>query len=134
MIDFDVDVFDEMARAVLAVAPGSYVSSQHVVAPPQFPAVSVVETSNVSNPATEDSSGRERTAAVTYTVQVYSASREDPKAECRRIMSAVADRMRLRNMARTMCAPVDNAADPSIYRMVARFTGVIDENGTHYGR
>lgn len=134
MIDWEIDVFDEMARAVLAVSPRAYVSSQYVSAPPQFPAVSIVETSNVSDPYTGDSSGEEKTAAVTYTVNVYSNSVEDPKAECRALMAAIADRMRFRNMARTMCAPVDNAADPSIYRMVARFTGVIDANGTHYGR
>lgn len=134
MIDHEVAVFDEMAREALAVAPGAYVSSQHVSAPPQFPAVSIVETSNVEAEGTRDSSDSERYCAVTYEVNVYSASRDDPKEECRRIIGAIDGRMRFRNMTRTYCGPVDNAADPSIYRMVARYTGVMDISGTFYER
>lgn len=134
MIDHEVDVFDEMAREVLKVSPAAYVSSQHVSAPPQFPAVSIVEASNVEAEGTRDSSEEEKFCAVTYEVNVYSASREDPKTECRSIVDAIDRRMRLRNMTRTYCGPVDNAADPSIYRMIARYAGVIDVSGTFYER
>lgn len=134
MIDREVDLFDEVARKVLEVSPGAYVSSQHVSAPPQFPAVSVVESSNVEYEPSRDSSCDEKYSAVTYEVNVYSASRDDPKSECRVIVEAVSAHMRMRNMTRTYCGPVDNAADPSIYRIVARYTGVIDKSGTMYER
>ncbi len=134
MIDEEIAIFDAVARDVADVSPGAYVSSQHVSAPPQFPAVSVVESSNTEYERCADSSGRERYSAVTYTVNVYSASRGDPKGECRAIVSAINRRMRSLNFTRTYCGPVDNAADPSIYRIVARYTGVVDEHGLTYGR
>lgn len=134
MIDHEVDIFDAAARAVLAVSPDAYVSSQHVSVPPQFPAVSLVETSNVELSGTEDSSGEERYAAVTYEMNVYSASRDDPKSECRAILGAADRALRSRNLSRTFMGPVDNAADPSIYRIVARWTGVIGSDGLTYGR
>lgn len=134
MIDFEVEIFDRAARAALAVAPGAYVSSQHVSAPPQFPAASIVETSNTELAGTADSSGEERYAAVTYEVNVYSASRDDPKAECRGIVSAIDGALRGLNLSRTFMGPVDNAADPSIYRIVARYTGAVGKDGLTYGR
>ncbi|MEF2593719.1 MAG: hypothetical protein U0M51_04160 [Eggerthellaceae bacterium] len=134
MIDYEIDLFDEVMRAVLEVAPGAYVSSQHVAVPPQFPAVSVVETSNLEDAATRDSSGEEKYSSLVCTVNVYSASRDDPKAECKGIAQAIDGRMRARNFIRSYYGPVDNAADPSIYRIVARYTGEVRSDGTYFGR
>ena len=134
MIDLEVEIFDEIARLVLESYPDAYVSSQYAPVPGTFPAVSIVESSNVENPPTISSADEEEFAAVTYTVQVANPSKNGGKRVCKAIMSSVSDRMRLRNMTRTMCMPVDNAEDPTIYRMIARFTGVTGANGMTYRR
>ena len=134
MIDVEVDLFDEIARAILAEHPEAYVSSEHVEAPPQFPAVSIIETTNVANEEAEDSSGEEVMAALTYTANVYSNSQSSAKQECKAILNVIDRRMRLCNMTRVMSSAVDNARDPTVYRMIARYTGLVDRNLVMYRR
>ncbi len=134
MIDVEVDLFDELARAILAEYPESFVSSEYVEAPPQFPAISIIETNNVTNEGTEDSSGEEVMAALTYTVNVYSNSQSNAKQECKAILNVIDKRMRLCNMTRIMSSTVDNARDPTVYRMIARYTGFVDRNLVMYSR
>lgn len=134
MIDVEVDIFDELARAILDEYPEAFVSSEYVEAPPQFPAVSIIETNNVTNESTEDSSGEEVMAAITYTVDVYSDSQSDAKQECKAILNVVDQRMRKCNMTRLMSSTVDNARDPTVYRLIARYTGLVDRNLVMYRR
>ena len=134
MIDIEPDVFDECARAVLAAYPEAYVASRNVAKPPSFPAVMIVEASNLPDEGWADSSGRERAARVRYRAQVYSNSQEGGKRECKAITAIIADVMEAANMARTMCAPVDNAADPTVSRMVSEYSGVVDERHMTYRR
>lgn len=133
MIDVEADVFDRVARAILEEFPDAYVSSQHVSAPPQFPAASLIETGNVEHQQCSDTYG-EAASALTYTLNVYSNSQANAKAECRRIAQIASEQMSAMNMTRLMCMPIDNAADPSIYRMTARFTGLVDRKHVMYRR
>lgn len=134
MIDYEVDLYDELARMVLARWPEAYVSSEYAPVPGSFPAVSIVQSSNVEDPGTVSSADEEEYAAVTWTVQVAHPSKQRGRRTVREIVSLVSDEMRRRNMGRTTCMPVDNADDPSICRMVARFTGVVRADGTTYRR
>lgn len=134
MIDVEVDLFDELARAILEEHPSAYVSSEYVEAPPQFPTISIIETNNVTNENTEDSSGEEVMAALTYTVDVYSNSQSNAKQECKAILNVIDKRMRKCNMTRIMSSVVDNARDPTVYRMIARYTGLVDRNLVMYRR
>ena len=134
MIDGQIELYDEIARAVLAEFPDAYVSGEHVISPPMFPAVFVEQVSSVELDSGRDSSLEENFNTITWTVNVYSNSESDAKQECEAILQLVDGRMRLRNMRRITARPVDNAADPSIYRLVGRYTGVIDKNGNLYRR
>lgn len=134
MIDYEIEIFDELARMVLEKYPDAYVSSEYAPVPGAFPAVFISESSNIEDAQTISSADAEQYADVTYTVQVAHPSKQKGKRVVKALMSDIDDRMRLRNMTRTMCMPVDNADDPSIYRMIARFTGVIKFNGMTYRR
>lgn len=134
MIDVEVDIFDQVANAVCDRFPDAYVSSRHVAAPPQFPAVSVVEKDNLPVASAMDSSGREKASSLTYVVNVYSNSEANAKEECKQIVDIVNDTMTRLNMSRTMCSVVDNVSDPTIYRMLARFAGVVGEDHVMYRR
>lgn len=134
MNDVEVELFDEVASAVLAKHPDAFVSSEHVEVPPHFPAVSVIETDNVTDVRSEDSSGEEVRSALVYTVNVYSNAEGRAKGECKGIVGIVSRVMRSCNMTRTMCSVVDNARDPTVYRMVARYTGLVDQDQVMYRR
>ena len=134
MIDVEEDIFDELARLVLAAYPGAYVSGEHVEVPASFPAVSIIETSNKVEESCEDTSGSEVAAELAYTVNVYSNSASGAKRECKAIMNLIDERMRLRNMRRSFSGPVGNEADPSIYRLTASYVGSVDRDGYCYRR
>lgn len=134
MVDIEVDLFDELARLVLASYPSAYVTGELVPVPATFPAVSIEEVSNTSARSMEDSSGLEMGANLTYEVQVAHPSDDDGKRVCRAILALLSDRMEQLNFDRTTMRPVKNEEAPSIYRMVARYIGVVDRNGTHYRR
>ena len=134
MIDFEIDIFDEMARVVYDQWPEAYVSGEHVERPSSFPCVTIIETVNQTATAMADSSLEENGAILSYTVNVYSNSISSAKQQCRAIMSNLDDAFRARNFTRTFTRPVNNAADPTVYRLVSRFIGVIGKDGTHYRR
>lgn len=134
MIDVEVDIFDYVANAIYKEFPDAYVSSKNVVAPPQFPAVSIVEKTNLPLSSAMDSSGRERASSLSYVVNVYSNSETRSKEECKELMGIVSNAMLTKNITRTMCSAIDNLADPSIYRMIGRFGAVVDENHVMYRR
>ena len=134
MIDIEIDFYDELARAVLDINDVAYVTNIEVAAPPQFPAVSIIEISNIEDAARNDSSNAENAALVTYEINAYSNSASHGTAECKSILQAVDETMRSRNMQRTYFGPVPNASDPGIYRMVARYVGVIGKDHVHYRR
>lgn len=134
MIEIEVDFFDEIARAIYETFPEAYVVAEYVNAPPQFPAVSIIQTVNIEDASRIDSSGKEIANALTYDVNVYSNSERNRKNEAKELMQIVDEVMRKNNYRRTVMMPLDNAADPSIYRMTARYVGLIDNDLVQYRR
>ncbi|MEC4272960.1 hypothetical protein VJ923_07300 [Adlercreutzia sp. R25] len=134
MIDIETELYDELARSVLAEFPGAYVAGQHEISPPRFPAVFIEQTFSSELDACRDSSGEENANAVIWTVNVYSNSQSGARDQCKRILAIIDARLRRHNMKRLTARPIDNAADPTVYRYVGRFTGLVDKNGTTYWR
>ena len=134
MIDIETSLYDELARLVLAEVPDAYVSSEHVITPPKFPAVFIEQTFSSELDMTKDSSSEENANAIIWTINVYSNSQTEAKQECKRILAIIDRRLRLYNMKRLTARPIDNSADPSIYRYVGRYTGLGDKNGYMYWR
>lgn len=132
MIDVETCVFDRVARALGDAFPGIYVSGQYVASPPCFPAVSVVEGDNYTDRETWD--GDEFSASLRYDVDVYSDLPSGAKEQCRAVAAVLDAQMLSMNMLRTFMAPVDNAADPSIYRISSRYVVRADRNGRMYTR
>lgn len=132
MIDVEIDIFDQVATAILEEYPEAYISSEYVEAPPQFPAVSIVESHNITNQSTEDSSLDENASILTYSVNIYSNSAISAKQDCKGILNVLNDKMHRLNMTRTMCSVVDNARDPTVYRMSATYMAVVDKHNRLY--
>lgn len=134
MIDIEISLFNEIARPLVAKYPDVYASSRAIVAPPRFPAVTIIQSVNSEVQSRVDTSGEENANSLTYDVNVYSNSAKDGKTICKDILQIVDEVMRNRNFTRVFSEPLDNAADPSIYRMHARYIGLIDKNLVHYRR
>lgn len=134
MIDIEMELFDELARLVLEQFPNAYIASEHVISPPQFPAVFIEQTFSSEVDKCRDSSQEENANAIIWTINIYSNSKSKAKAECRAILSIIDARLRFYNMKRLTARPIDNAADPTIYRYVGRYTGLVDKNHSMYWR
>lgn len=134
MIDIEAGLYDELARLVLARWPDAFVAGEHVLVPPTFPAVYIEQGFSSELDSARDSSGEENANAVIWTVNVYSNSETDAKRQCREILEVIDERMRVYNFKRLVARPIDNSADPSIYRYVGRWTGLVDKNGLMYWR
>lgn len=134
MIDVECDIYDEVARLVLEKYPTAFVTGENVEVPASFPTVSIIEAVNQTDEARQTGSVEEQAVDLSYSVNVYSNSASNAKRECREIMRLIDDRFRLMNMRRTFARPVNNAADPSIYRVVARFVGTVDKDNVYYRR
>lgn len=134
MIDVEVEMYNTLANAVLERFPDAYVSGEHVITPPMFPAVFIEQTFSSEVDHMSDSSGEENGNALTWTFNVYSNSLSDARSECKAILQICDRIMRGWNFKRLTARPTDNAADPSIFRLVGRYTGVVDKRHRMYWR
>ena len=122
MIDHEAEYVDEVASAVLEKYPDAEITSDYVPMVSTFPHVYIRETNNASDTRSMPLVGREATARLTYTVDVFSNAQSGRKAECKAVMAIVDDVMQSHCFERTMLTPYPNQNDATIYSLVARYT------------
>lgn len=101
-----------------------FVTGEYVDAPTRFPAVSIIEiddsvyrkmiTTNIENHT-----------KLTFEVNCFSNLAGYKKAEAKAIMDIVDDEFSKFGFVRTMRSPASNILDATIYRIVARYEGVL---------
>ena len=131
MIDKENEVYTRCAEAVRAEFPDVDTTSLFVNEPSSFPHVSIIMRECNEWSEARDSSAKEKISEMMFEVNVYSNRQDTPKSEAKKIMSIIADTMRLMNFNRTIMTPVDNLAkgnssasnNGTIYRLLARFEG-----------
>lgn len=106
-----------------------FVTGEYVDSPTKFPAVSIIQI--------DDSVYRkmmtnriENHTKMTFEVNCYSNLAGYKKAEAKALMNIVDEEFSRLGFVRTMRSPAPNILDATIYRIVARYEGVI-ENATH---
>lgn len=134
MINIENDVFDKVARTLRDEFPGIYVANVYISSPEQFPCAFIEEKSNSAYALTEDSASSENHAEMMFEATVFSNSQSGNKRECRAIAEAIDTQMSNLGFRRSMMNPVPNLADPSIYRIVARYTAVVSAKHEIYRR
>lgn len=133
MIDVETEVFDRVARAVKAAMPSACGSSTREVAPKKFPTFQLSEISNVEASYLHDSSNEELGSIVTFEADCYSNLRTGARAQAKQMAQLIDAEMRAMGFERTFGQQVYNAADSSVHRYTARYTGVVrpDDNSTY---
>lgn len=81
-----------------------------------------------------DSACLENAAEITVEVNVFSNKSAGKKEECKKIMRETDTVLSDLNLTRTMCQPMPNLQDATIYRMTARYRAVVDKNFNIYRR
>lgn len=134
MIDIENDIFTAVATALREEFPKIYVTGEYVITPPSFPCVSVQEIDNIPLIDTQTSDTVENHARLTYEINVYSNKQVGKKTECRTIAGKVDAVFAKFNFTRLMLNNVPNLEDTSIYRIVGRYSAVVDHTKTIYRR
>ena len=134
MINIEEEIFSEVAGEVRAEYPKVYMVGEYVKSPPSFPSVSLIEQDNSVYAKTQTSLGDENHCQVMYEVNVYSNKTKGKKTECKDIMALIDGVMLRKGFTRTMMQPIPNIDDATIYRMVARYTGVVSKDKQIYRR
>lgn len=134
MIDIESELFSLIATALRSAYEGIYVSGEYVSQPPVFPAVSIVEMDNTAYRQTQDSGSLENHAALMYQVDVYSNLNKGKKVQAKAIASMIDVLFSVNGFTRTFSNPVQNLADPTIYRITARYNAVVSKDNVVYRR
>ena len=134
MINIEEELFSNVSNYVRKAIPNVYMVSEYVKSPPSFPCVSLIEMDNSIYTKTQTSEGDENHAQVMYEVNVYSNITKAKKSECKAIISLIDSVMLGYGFTRTMNQPIPNMDDATIYRMTARYTGVVSKDNVIFRR
>ena len=128
MINIEEELFSNVANVTRETFPNVYMVGEYVKSPPSFPCVSIIEMDNSVYIKTQTSEGDENHSQVMYEVNVYSNKIKGKKSECKAIISLIDSVMLRYGFTRTMMQPIPNMDDATIYRMIARYTGVVSKD------
>ncbi|MGN0620555.1 MAG: hypothetical protein ACI4I9_01705 [Porcipelethomonas sp.] len=133
MIDVENMIFNETAVRLRNRFPGIFVVGEAVnTVSAAFPAVSLVQKSNITDPSGRDSGSPENFADIMFEADVYTNDERGKKQNAKSIAAFISDIMTDFGFIRTLCQPLDNLADSKIYRIKLRFTARVDKNGMFY--
>ncbi|MCB6366652.1 hypothetical protein LI291_10755 [Intestinibacillus massiliensis] len=133
MIDVESAIFSTVATAFTAAYPNGSRYGEQVDTPAKFPCLTLVEIDNATYQRSQDTAITEHHAAVIYELDCYSNKTSGAKQECKNIMALADQEMQQMGFTRLFCNQTKNM-DSKIYRMTARYTGVISENYQIYRR
>lgn len=99
-----------------------------------FPAVTIVESENNVYLKSQTCDMAENHADLLYSVNVYSNKAAGKKTECKCIIALIDDVMMNYGFTRISSTPVPNLQDGTIYRITARYRGVVSKENIIYRR
>jgi hypothetical protein len=117
-------VFNEIAPILREKYTGISVSSVEVEVPASFPAVTIVEESNVVYSKMSTAQDVENAAVVMYAVNVYDNTSGLKKINVMDIFQTIDSLFGKIGFVRIRGGPVQNLEDTTIYRYNARYRGV----------
>lgn len=132
MIDNEQLVYDRVSSAVRTAVDGIFIIGVEITdTPPQFPALSIIQSNSSVNERYSTFEKVDNVAAEEYKFDIHSnlESQNDAKKETKKILAAIDEVMCDLFYIRSFCQPIPNA-DGKITRLVARYkkTDVVPEN------
>lgn len=133
MINIEPQIFNLLYDAIIAEFPTCDVKSELDLEPSKSPAVMIEEINNTSNQQTATTGENENHAIVDYEVNVFSSKATGRKTEAKAILGLIDSVLLRYNFQRLSTTPA-SLSDSTRYRLVARYTAVVDKNDTIYRR
>ena len=132
MINVGNEIYTFVRSIVKQSYPSLKTSDEYQAEVSEFPIAIISQRDDYINTSRIDSGDLENAVNVMFEASVYSNKISGKKTEAYEIMDRVDYAFKLLGFVRTMCEPVDNLADATIYRLVARFEGTIDKKHLIY--
>ena len=121
MINKETETFVFVADKLRKNFNGIYVIGAELTStPPQFPAVSIVQTNNAINESYSTFGSLENVAKEDYKVEVCSNLEHGKEAQARDITTVISDAMSELGYVRIFCEPIVNA-DSTVHRRMSRY-------------
>lgn len=135
MLDYQRHIFSRLTLHLRESYENIYTSRIESATPPKFPAVTIVQKDNVNYQRTMDAC-HENHVKVMYQIDIYTNDQKelDRMSLADSISHDVSDFMLGLGFMRTLCQPIPNVANMSIYRISMRFEGVIGRDGFVYAQ
>lgn len=127
MIDIANDVYDYVVKKVRIQHPNIAASSKLIAAPASLPALSIVQASNIVLQRMRTLK-IENAATVMFQVEAYSDKNSGNQMEAKKILNLADEAFAEIGFTRIFYQEILNAAQPSIYRIVARYEGIVDKD------
>ena len=134
MIDIENIVVNKVIEELTNVFENITVSSEETKVPASFPAVFILEKSNTIYLDSRDEN-KENHANIMIQADIYDNDISSKKSNCKAIAAHLDEVMQSIGFTRTMCEPIANLEDATIYRITARYTAVVSklmEGDIHY--
>lgn len=134
MIDIENEVFTLIAKALRAKFNPIFITGEYLNAPPSFPCVSLIEMDNRTHFKTQSSESSENHVQVVYEVGVYTNKAQGKKQEAKAIIASVDTLFSDLGFNRVSLNPIPNPKDTGVYRLVARYRGVVSKDRVIFRR
>lgn len=129
MIDCEVKVFNRVyAKVAPLCAKNKFVSTIITAEPTAFPAGSLIEMDNATVRDMQSSTPVENYSRVTYQLEIFATT----KSKCREVFAVADDEMIAMNFTRMSGQYINNAGNTKVFRYVARYEALVDQNGNLY--
>ena len=125
MIDIENELFTRIATKLRYEYQPIMVVGEYVRQPSRFPFVSIVEQDNSTYGRSSDCT--ERHSSLMYEINVYSNLVTGKKSECKKIMKTIDEEMLNMGFQRITSRPVPNLEDATVYRIMNRYRGIVDD-------
>ena len=117
-------MFSPIAAKLREKYDGIFVASEYTDTPARFPAVTIIEISNVVLKKMITTT-IENASKIAFEVNCFSNKVGGAKIQARDIIETVDKEFEKLGFARIMMAPTPNIADATIYRITARYEGIV---------
>ena len=134
MIDYENEIFTNVATKVRLEHPGTAVKGEYVRSPATFPMLAISEFENIMVDELMDSTQEEKYSALGYRLQVFSNKAGGKKAEAKAIFATADTNMRAMGFRRITYSTTPEIYDSTIYSITATYEAVVDVNGVIYKR
>ena len=134
MLDFNNEIFTNVASAVRDNHVGTTVIGEYTRMPSKFPTTTLDEIRNVTVDYLEDSSNEEQFAGVAYRLQVFSNKQSGKKSEARAIFATADAEMRRMGFRRVSYTTTPEIYDSTVYEISATYEAVVSAAGYVYKR